>query len=61
MQVCILVSIASAEWSYVPGQIVEMDDDLARTWISSGLAAPADNSPDPAEEAAAAPRKRNRK
>ncbi len=38
MQVRILVSIASAEWSYAPGQIVEMDDALARIWISSGLA-----------------------
>lgn len=47
MQVRILVSIASAEWSYVPGQIVEMDGDMARTWIGSGLAEAAE----PADEA----------
>lgn len=47
MQVRILVSIAAAEWSYAPGQIVEMDDALARIWIGSGLAEAAE----PADEA----------
>lgn len=63
MQVRILVSIASAEWSYVPGQIVEMDDDMARTWIGSGLAEPAEptSQAEPEAETVHASRKPKRK
>ena len=45
MKVRILTSIASATWSYGPGEIVDMPDEQATTWIKSGLAAPADEKP----------------
>ena len=32
------VSIASADWSYQPGQVVEIDPGLARQWIAAGHA-----------------------
>jgi hypothetical protein len=47
-KVKVLVSIASAEWSYVPGQIVEMPADQAATWVASGLAEPLAPVPAPA-------------
>ena len=37
-RVRILNSIASADWSYSPGQLVELPDEQAAVWISSGLA-----------------------
>ncbi len=40
MKVRILTSIASATWSYAPGEIVDMPDQQAKIWIKSGLAAP---------------------
>jgi|DewCreStandDraft_4_1066084.scaffolds.fasta_scaffold01911_14 hypothetical protein len=63
MQVRVLVSIASAEWSYVPGQIVEMDEEMARTWIGSGLAEPAEPVGEawPEQESVHASRKPKRK
>ncbi|GIU76763.1 MAG: hypothetical protein KatS3mg005_0001 [Bryobacteraceae bacterium] len=63
MQVRILVSIASAEWSYVPGQIVEMDGEMADTWIGSGLAEPAEpaDEAEPEQESVPASRKPKRK
>lgn len=63
MQVRVLVSIASAEWSYVPGQVVEMDEAMARTWIGSGLAEPAEPSgeAEPEPETVHASRKPKRK
>jgi hypothetical protein len=32
------VSIASADWSYQPGQVVLLDKDLAAKWIRGGHA-----------------------
>lgn len=63
MQVRVLVSIASAEWSYVPGQVVEMDEEMARTWIGSGLAEPAEPAGEsgPEPETVHASRKPKRK
>jgi hypothetical protein len=37
-RVKILVSIAAADWSYHPGQIVDIPEEQASTWIASGLA-----------------------
>jgi hypothetical protein len=37
MKVKFLVSIASADWAYAPGQIAELDADLAEKWIASGI------------------------
>jgi len=35
------ISIGSAEgWSYAPGDVVELDDELARKWIEIGHAEP---------------------
>lgn len=52
MKVRIKVSIASAEWSYAPGQVVKVDDAIGAAWCESGVAeavaAPANaNRPDP--------------
>lgn len=30
------VSIASADWSYQPGQVVELDSSLAKQWRDAG-------------------------
>ncbi len=38
MWVRIKVSIASDDWSYVPGDVVDMDDDRATLWIEGGNA-----------------------
>lgn len=38
MKVRVLIPIASAEWSYTVGDIVEMPADQAANWISGGLA-----------------------
>lgn len=40
MKVRILTSIASAAWSYAPGDIVDMPDEQALAWIKGGNAAP---------------------
>ncbi len=53
VKVRILVSIASADWSYYPGQEVEMDEEMARNWIKGGNAAPI---ADAVETATAEPR-----
>lgn len=31
-------SIASADWSYLPGQVVELDDEIAVAWVEAGHA-----------------------
>jgi len=38
MKVKLLTSIASTDWSYAFGQIVEIDTKLATAWIKSGIA-----------------------
>jgi len=38
MKVRILVSIAGLDFSYVPGQVVDMPSDKAAAWISGGNA-----------------------
>ena len=48
-QIRILISIASADWSYQPGQLVELPNEQAAVWIDSGLAEPV--SPPPARTA----------
>lgn len=40
MRVQVLKSIAAFDWDYQPGQVVEMADEQARTWIGSGLVTP---------------------
>lgn len=40
VKIKILVSIASATWSYAPGDIVDLPQNRAKAWIKSGLAAP---------------------
>lgn len=52
MKVSILQSIAGnaepmygqPEFGYAPGQVVEVDDALARAWIAGGIAAKAKKS-----------------
>lgn len=48
MKVRILVSIASAERGWAPGEVCELDDELAVKWIASGLAEPVAAGPDEA-------------
>src|SRR5690606_12099385 len=38
MQVRILKSIATAGRAYAPGQIIDIDDELALAWIGAGVA-----------------------
>jgi hypothetical protein len=38
LRVKIKRSIAGIEFSYYPGQVVDIDDDLARKWQESGIA-----------------------
>jgi hypothetical protein len=38
MKVKVNTSIASADWSYAPGEEVEIDGKLANAWINSGIA-----------------------
>lgn len=38
MKVKILTSIAGSNFSYGPREIVELEDNLARKWIKSGIA-----------------------
>lgn len=40
MRVQVLKSIAAFDWDYQSGQVVEMADEQARTWIGSGLVTP---------------------
>lgn len=43
MRVRINQAIASNDWSYRRGQIVEMGEEQGLTWIASGLASPAES------------------
>lgn len=54
----ILVSIASADWSYAPGQVVSLPAEQAATWIGSGLAAGVEPEPKPAPALAKSGKKR---
>lgn len=38
MRVKLLVSIASPDWAYAPGQEAEIDGTTAAAWIESGIA-----------------------
>jgi hypothetical protein len=38
MRVKMQVSIASRDWSFQPGEIVDLPDEQARTWIAVGHA-----------------------
>lgn len=40
MKVRVKVSIASAMWSYAPGDVAEVEDVEARRWIAAGIAEP---------------------
>lgn len=40
MKVKFLHSIASANWAYAPGQIAEIEPELAEKWIASGICVP---------------------
>jgi hypothetical protein len=42
LKVVMNVSIASADWSFTPKQVVEIDDDLALAWIECGHASPSE-------------------
>lgn len=44
MKIKLLVSIASASWSYSPGQIAEIDDEEAKRLINAGLAKKLDDT-----------------
>jgi hypothetical protein len=38
LKVKILKSIASNDFSHQPGKIINVDDDLAKKWVKSGIA-----------------------
>ncbi|MEW5921572.1 MAG: hypothetical protein AB1796_11635 [Bacillota bacterium] len=45
-KVKILVGIASATWSYAPGEVVELESGLAKAWIAAGIAGEIDTAPE---------------
>lgn len=38
MKIKFKLAIASSAWAYAPGQIADMDKDIAEKWIASGVA-----------------------
>jgi hypothetical protein len=42
MKVKVLTSIASSLWSYGPGDVVEISEAEAASWIEAGIAVPAE-------------------
>jgi len=60
MKVRVLTSIASATWSYAPGEIANMPEEQAKTWIKSGLAAPVEVGPTIEKQVLEPPEKRKR-
>jgi hypothetical protein len=40
------ISIASANWSYIPGQEVELEDYVADAWVKCGHADPVEDGDD---------------
>ncbi len=54
MKVRILVSIASPDWAYAPGEVVELPAEQAQAWVDAGLAEaveqPAPQKKKPAKE-----------
>lgn len=36
MKIKFKVGIASEEWAYAPGQVAEVEDELAKKWIAGG-------------------------
>lgn len=36
MKIKFKVGIASEEWAYAPGQVAEIEDELAKKWVSGG-------------------------
>ena len=41
MKVRFLTSIASADWSFGPGDVAEIEDRVAAAWIGAGICEPA--------------------
>lgn len=41
MKIRMKVSLASSEnWSYAPGQVVDVSDEIAEAWIAADMAVP---------------------
>lgn len=50
MRVRLLTSIASAAWSYAPGDVADVDDIEAQSWIVAGIAVPVEVDGEPEAE-----------
>lgn len=53
MKIKFKVGIASEEWAYAPGQVAEIEDELAKKWVVGGEIAEA---VEPESPKAAAPK-----
>ena len=38
IKIKLLTSIASSEWSYAFGEVVDVEEKLGKAWVSSGIA-----------------------
>lgn len=47
MKVRMLTSMVAANWSYAPGDIVDVEPRVAKAWIEAGLATPVKGGPEP--------------
>lgn len=54
MQIRMLTSIASEEWSYAAREVVDIADELAAKWVESGIAELVEDSGKPLIEQAVA-------
>lgn len=60
MKVRIEVSIAGNDFSFCPGEEVEMPDEQATIWIGSGLASPLEAPPAASDDASTKQKPRRR-
>jgi len=46
MKIEMNTSMAGADVSYVPGQVIEVSPEIGAAWIAAGIAGPADPTPE---------------
>ena len=61
MEVRMKIAISGTEFSYRPGQKVDVSDEIGRAWIKAGHAAPLDPPSKPARKTARAKKRTARK
>jgi len=61
MKIRMLTSMAGHDFSYMPGEIIEVTPEIGAAWIAAGIAGPADPTPEPRVTAPAETTARKRK